>query len=137
MRTNTPEPDPYRRRFRMPKWNGPITVTDDHRLFRRLPEFSDWTKARHEGAARDYCAQASSYNQIWRELVDRSLAIYGNGDGVLISGVYRDHFPDAVKDALRVHAHGASDFSAKSLAHWRAAGRTLDTWRQYRDGFSD
>jgi hypothetical protein len=53
---------------------------------------------------------------------------YGD-HGALISGVYRDHFPDTVKNKLRRYAHERSDALGAAAAHYRAArkrGRISD-----------
>jgi len=50
----------------------------------------------------------------------------------LISGVYRRHFPRAVKEQLRSLAMLDTDETDRSVAAWRAAGRTIATWRTYR-----
>jgi hypothetical protein len=125
--------DPHARTFSMPKWNRGVRVTDDHRIFRRLPEFSGWTKDRHYRVAVDYLAAASVTRDTYQAAINRAFAAYGDGDGVLISGVIRDHFPDPIKDSLRVLAHEISAHSDKSLAHWRASGRRVQTWRDLRD----
>ena|SRR5215467_2722461 len=126
------ETDPYKRRFTWPKWNRTVTVLDVHQLFARLPEFTGWTADRHLQASRDYLNVAHSYRQCQSDLIARGSRLYGD-DGALIAGGFREHWPDALKDAIRVHAHGATDFSDKSLAHWQAAGRRVATWRQERE----
>lgn len=123
------EPNPYLRRFGLPKWNRSATVTDDHRLFHRLPEFDGWTSAQHETAARDYITAAIEHQKHYRAYASEAFKTYGDGNGVLISGVLRDHFPEEVKTILRTHAHGKTDCHDRAFAHWRAAGKTLSTFR--------
>lgn len=127
------EPVPYLRRFAMPGWTVGVTVCEGPKLFRRLPEFSGWTKERHERMATEYATLARITDNMHGALATMMVNVYGDGEGVLISGCYRYHFPAAVKDDLRHLAHTATDYWARSSAHWRAAGRTLDTWRQMRD----
>lgn len=38
--------------------------------------------------------------------MDNAIYTYGSGSGVIISGSYREHFPEKVKDRLRFLAHG-------------------------------
>ncbi|HXU02810.1 MAG TPA: hypothetical protein VN903_17715 [Polyangia bacterium] len=130
--TIAPDPNPYTRRFRFPKWNGTITVLQEPRLFRRLPEFSHWTKLQHVQAAQDYLAYATAYLHTGASLVQYGDKTYGT-DGPLISGGFRPHWPEPLKDAIRLHLHGATTFHDQSVAHWRAAGRHLSTWRTLRD----
>lgn len=123
------ERDPYARRFTFPKWNRTVTVEDEPRLFRRLPEFANWTKARHKAVAREYKAIAAVDRAIYGQCVTIAERLYGT-DGPLISGVHRDHYPEDTKETLRYFARRVGDFSSKSLAHWAAAGLTIKTWRQ-------
>ena len=123
------ESDPYQRRFTWPKWNRLVTVTDVYQLFRSLPEFADWTPARHLQISGDYLAMAQMYRDTAAALIARGEKIYGT-DSSLIAGGFREAWPDALKDAIRVHSYGASDFELKSLAHWQAAGKRIETWRQ-------
>ncbi len=126
------ERNPYERRFTFPKWTRTVTVLDEHRLFARLPEFSGWSKARHEQTARDYLAAMRDT----RTLHNAILAIYERHlgtDGPLISGGFREPWPDYAKDYCRYHAQRTTEFSAMSLAHWQAAGKRIATWREERD----
>ena len=125
------EPDPYRRRFPFPKWNGTVTVLQKPRLFARLPEFDTWTRERHEQVAREYLNMAACYSATANRLADYFVGVYGT-DSALIAGGFREHWPDAAKDAMRVHNYGASDFYDKSLAHWQASGKRLQTWKTVR-----
>jgi len=88
---------------------------------------------------------------LYSRAVQNAIDVYGNaapdypwlahaGDGAviepgcttLIAGVYRRHFPRAVKEQLRSLAMLDTDETDRSVAAWRAAGRTMATWRQYR-----
>ncbi len=122
------ETDPYRRRFTFPKWNRTVTVTDEPSLFARLPEFTGWTSQRHQNIAHEYAVLSTVEDKMHADIVKRAEAVWGS-HGPLVSGIVRDHFHDAVKDALRHLAHSASDYLGKSLAHWKAAGFRQHTWR--------
>lgn len=121
--------DPYDRRFHASKWTRAITVLDDHRLMRILPEFRDWTRDRHRLASLAYLQCARDTDRMYASAVDRALSAYGD-HGSLVSGVVRAHFPDPVKDDLRTLARLATRYRDQSLAHWRAAGRSARTWRR-------
>jgi hypothetical protein len=49
---------------------------------------------------------ASLMEPEYNNAIDSALDRYGNGNGVSISGIIRDHFPDGVKNRLRFLAHG-------------------------------
>lgn len=127
------ERNPYARRFPYPKWNVTVTVLDEYRLFPRLPEFTGWTHAQHVAVAIEYLTLAHITNGMYGATCDAMIRAFGDGSGVLVSGVYRDHFPETVKTDLRTLAHTATDYHARSLAHWQASGRRLTTWRAMRD----
>jgi hypothetical protein len=126
------ESDPYRRRFTAAKWTRTVTCIDVPTLFRRLPEFAEWTKRQHAQASSEYAALSIVHDHMWNALVSIARKTYGD-HGPLVSGVYRSHFPDVTKDALRTIAHTATRYADMSVAHWRAAGRTIGTWRAMRD----
>src|SRR5687767_14966046 len=85
------EQNPYRRLFTYPKWNRLVRVTDQHQLFGRLPEFATWSKTDHERAACAYLLTAKALDSAWGNALPIFAQLYGEGNGVLISGVYRDH----------------------------------------------
>jgi hypothetical protein len=126
------ENNPYDRRFKFPKWNGTVTVLQEHRLFNRLPEFQTWTKAQHHREALYAIQSARILRTAYYDLVAQAESIYGD-HGQLISGVIRDHFPDTVKDTLRSLCRQISRESDRSLAHWYAARKAFHTWIALRD----
>lgn len=118
----------YHRPVPMPKWNGLVTVTQEPRAFKRLPEFAGWTKAEHLYASETARAAGEAMQDSWHEAVNLATARFGS-HGSLISGVYRDHFPESVKAQLRTLAQEAGFWAGVSLAHWIAGGRRVGTWR--------
>lgn len=127
------EGNPYARKFPFRGWSQLVTVLDDHRLMARLPEFQHWTHAQHIDLAIHRLYTARDTRAEYGKAVDHALATFGNGSGVLISGVYRDHFPPEVKDRLRALAHAVGHLQAVSMAHWLASGKRSHTWRRTRD----
>lgn len=123
------EPDPYKRRFPFSKWTRTVTVLDVPQLFKRLPEFSAWKPVDHERTARQYLAQLLADEQVYRDILTRYEKQFGDS-GPLISGGFRDNWPDYAKDACRFFAHRLTQFSDISHAHWRAAGKHSQTWRE-------
>lgn len=49
--------------------------------------------------------------------------------GPLISGVVRDHFPDAIKDRLRFYARLIGEQTDQAVRLWQQAGRRIETLR--------
>jgi hypothetical protein len=118
----TDSPDPYARRFTFPKWNGSVTVLQEPRLFRFLPEFASWSKAKHAEVSAEYLATAVAGQRIYHAEVRRACETYGD-HGPLISGIIHDHFPDPIKDDLRTLNRAYQDHVYKAHAHHRAAGK--------------
>jgi hypothetical protein len=58
----------------------------------------------------------------------RAFMEHGDGNGTLIAGVLRDHFPDTTKNTLRTYAHSIGACADWSALYWRAAGRHHSTW---------
>lgn len=126
------EIDPYRRRFTWPKWNRTVTAIDVPQLFRRLPEFASWTRARHEALSRAYLDQYLADCAVYADLLTRYERIHGTA-GSLISGGFYSSWPEYARDSCRYMARRTSDFADRSFAHWQAAGRQDFTWRRLRD----
>src|SRR5262245_41332402 len=129
--------DPYRVRF-TPRygWTREITVLDDHRLFRLLPQFDRavWDKPRHVHEAYAAGRLAAAIGETINAVLREGARTYGEG-GALISGGFRDHWPEAWKDTIRLLHTERNYHHDRSLAHWRAAGRTVATWRAHRDAW--
>ena len=137
MKPDTTNPDVYQRTFKVPKWNRFVRVTDVPRLLRSQPEFRDWSPAQHVRLSSEFLALMACYRRLYRDLLKTAEALYGDGNGQLISGVYRDHYPNWVKDQLRQAIGKANDYGDRSAAHWVAAGRRIYTWREvYREALT-
>lgn len=76
-------------------------------------------------------ARRHALNAEWQTRVTQAVAEYGDagpdGSRALISGVYRAHFPDAVKNTLRSLAHEQTACVDRAVQHLRDAGRTPRT----------
>jgi hypothetical protein len=99
----------------------------EYRLMRRW----GWNKEEHIKASRFMLALSIHAADTYGAESRLALDTYGDA-GALISGVLRDHFPDYVKDRLRRLCREQSEYASASLAHWQAAGRRIDTWRENR-----
>lgn len=124
---------PYRRLVSVAGWNRPVTVEDTHHAFRGLPEFAGWSKTRHYRAAVSAAYTSEHLRREYDRMVMAALDAHGDGTGVLISGIVRDHFPELVKATLRIFAHDGPQWADRSLAHWQAAGKRRETWLMLRD----
>lgn len=124
-------PDRYARPYYVA---GRLTcATDAPGLIRVETAGQTWTREEHETAARAWLQEARGYGNEWAWRSKAAAATYGNGNGILISGVYRDHFPDDVKDRLRALARAQTFAHGASLAHWvGGARRRVETWRRLR-----
>lgn len=65
--------------------------------------------------------------------ISAALREYGDGDGRLISGVYRGHFPEEVKEVLRGLNRDINTLEDSSVFKWEIAGKRMHTWRRMRD----
>ena len=88
------------------------------------------SKQEHVQAATDLVKVAGIYQEAWSELVNHAALTYGDGNGSLISGVYRDHYPDHIKDALRTLAHARTAALDASARQWGLSRRHMTTWRR-------
>jgi hypothetical protein len=99
----------YDRQVRMPKHNGPVSMLDEPRV--ALRHVFDWgiptSKSAHAQRADFFRDLARKIDDEWQATVSLAVEAYGK-EGSLISGVYRDHFPEDVKDRLRFLSHGKS-----------------------------
>lgn len=120
----------YRLTFKIPKWNVRVTATMDTRAMRRAFPERVRDKAWHLDRSLRAMRLSGYAHEEWQIRASEALRQHGDGDGVLIAGVIRDHFPPEVKEHLRGAAHTASDLRGISLAHWQAAGKTPATWQR-------
>ena len=61
-------------------------------------------------AMQSACFLSREHSRLCRDY----LAQYGNGNGKDISGIYRDHFPEPVKEQLRSIARAIAEFSYRA-----------------------
>lgn len=121
-----PDSGPYQQRFRLPKWNIEPTVLMMHgkppaHVLNQL--FPGWTKEDHAEAAEIMATARDEANREWNKLVQQAVKKHGDGNGHLISGVYREHFSDTTKDVLRYLAHFAGAASNASYMHYVSTGK--------------
>lgn len=75
-------------------------------------------------------AERKATQECYQIAIDAAIEQYGNGNGVLISGCVRDHFPDYVQNLLRGYARRISDCTDEAFAHWKASGNRAVTLRR-------
>ena len=68
----------------------------------------------------------------WQRAIQAARREHGDGNGVLVSGIYRDHFPADVKDALRALVDASNRALCDAQMAWRQTGRTTRTFRLAR-----
>jgi hypothetical protein len=113
-----PDAPLYRERAKAPKWNIQPDATDYPRhLARRLPS---WTKEDHTEAAALHLRKAAWYEASQRRLIDAGEAAHG-AHGALISGGFRDHWPEDAKDRVRIFSRRTSAHRAAAWAHAKCA----------------
>lgn len=112
-------------------WTKAITILDDPRVFKLLPQFAAWTRPTHYKEAIFALRTSVTLERAYCAVAVDALATYGD-HGSLISSIVRDHFPIEVKDMLRSLTLRYSREERRSLAHWQASGRRLATWRNER-----
>lgn len=120
--------NPYKRKFRFPKWNVPVNALHEPRILRHLPEFATWTRADHTRRARQLSTLLDTLEEEFDRATTCALRDYGD-DGPLIAGCVREHFPEHIKSTLRDLASAKGDVRDAAYAHWRVAGRARHTFR--------
>jgi len=92
----------YERRFKMPKWNGPVTMLQEPKVAIRHNQVLGISTSKNANRQRaEYFTNL--YHEIGRtytDLANLALETYGN-DGPQVSGIIRSHFPRDIKDRLR------------------------------------
>jgi hypothetical protein len=115
-------------RFKMPKWNVPVSMLRDHKVaIRHAEELGiPFSKHAHVLRADFFRTRAAKFSREWNEVIELAVKLFGD-QGSYVSGVYREHFPDEVKDRLRFLAHGGHMLGNAVILH-----RTLSTTRSPR-----
>ena len=94
--------DIYARQVRMPKWSKTVSMLEEPRV--AIRHALDWgiptSKSAHDQKADFFSVLAGRLSDEWNATVNLAVEAYGS-QGSLISGVYRDHFPEDVKQRLR------------------------------------
>jgi hypothetical protein len=92
----------YVKKYKMPKWNVTVDMLHEPKVAIRyntsvgIPT----SKSAHAQRQQHFVKLKLALNKEWNRLADAASKLYGE-HGSLISGSYREHFPDAVKDRLR------------------------------------
>lgn len=94
--------DIYVRQAHMPKWNGTVSMLREPKVaIRHAHEWGISTsKSDHAQKADFFDNLARKMEHEWNAVVDLAVDAYGNS-GPLTSGVYRDYYPEDVKQRLR------------------------------------
>ncbi len=94
--------------------------------------FPELDKAAHVRWALDYAKQADEAMRKWHAAIAAGDKKYGDAGKpfVFISGGFREHWPEPVKDRIRHLAWAKQELRDAAEAHWKAAGkRSAPPWR--------
>jgi hypothetical protein len=109
----------YAREVKYRGWNGTVTMLDEPKV--AVKYAYSWgiptSKSAHAQRADYFEDLATVMGRAYDDLVERALDKYGDGSGVLISGVVRDHFPEMVKKRLRFLAQGQTVVKKAARLH--------------------
>jgi hypothetical protein len=100
--------DTYVRTIKLRGRNGDVDMLREPKVaVRRVGQWGIPTsKHAHALRADGLDEVARAMEEEYQYVIGSALKRYGDGDGRIISGVIRDHFPDDVKNRLRFLAHG-------------------------------
>jgi len=100
--------DIYVHTIKLRGYNGDVDMLREPKVaVRRALQWSIPTsKHAHALRAQGLDEVSRAMEEEYQYVIDAALKRYGDGNGRLISGVIRDHFPDNVKNRLRFLAHG-------------------------------
>jgi hypothetical protein len=92
----------YGQRFKMPKYNGPVTMLAEPKVAVRYANTLriPTSKAAHSMRAEHFRNQHNEIENTYHQLVKLACDTFGD-HGPLVSGIVHDHFPQDVKDRLR------------------------------------
>jgi hypothetical protein len=113
----------YTERHRAPKWNTDVRLLTSGApiaIVRR--QFPGWSADDHMDAARLHASERDRLTKLWHGAVRRATERYGSPPVYISAGV-SEIFPDTVNDRIRAYAHGVTDESTASYAHYSATGK--------------
>jgi len=108
----------YTERSKFPKWNIMPTVLQEPRLFLKI--FPELKKSDHVRLAADFLDKADTAELKYQAALNKASKQYGT-DGPLISGGFREDWPSAVKDQIRVLVRTSQALKDAANAHAKAA----------------
>jgi len=125
---------PYTERIRPPKYNREMKLSslDASNQRRYAPRyFTDWDQDDHLYAAVQQLERAAKLEEKHFHTAMKAVERYG-GQGALIAGGLRDHWPESVKQPIREAAWAAS--AAMDAAHFHYAAtskrKPFRAWRE-------
>jgi GNAT superfamily N-acetyltransferase len=108
----------YAERHRFRGWNIVPNVLHEPRLFPRV--FPELTRSQHLAKAQSFTAKAEKMEKLWHAAVTRGERTFGT-EGSLISGGFREHWPEANKEVIRRYAGATSLLRDAAHAHLAAS----------------
>jgi hypothetical protein len=98
----------YAREVKMPKYNGTVNMLEEPKV--AIKYANAWgiptSKSAHSQRAEYFRSLTRIFNDNYDDFLMKAIERYGSGNGALISSVYRNHFPDDLKNRLRFLSHG-------------------------------
>ena len=119
----------YAERHHFRGWNINPDVLQEPRLFAKV--FPELSAEDHRKLSDKFGAKMRTVTAQHQKWVARGEKTYG-ADGALISGGFREHWPEGVKETIRRLARAAATYGAAYAAHQKAAklrNRTRATWQ--------
>jgi hypothetical protein len=100
--------DTYVHTIKLRGYNGDVDMLREPKIaVRRALQWGIPTsKHAHALRAQGLDEVSRAMEEEYQHVIGAALKRYGDGDGRIISGIIRDHFPDDVKNRLRFLAHG-------------------------------
>jgi hypothetical protein len=99
------------------------------KAFERLARKTPAHKSEHLKAALTAAEQAGKVRSRYNTYLERAITKYGDvTDGKFISGIYNEHFPEAVKNKLRALNAEVNKHTDNSVAAYRKSGKRKP-WR--------
>jgi len=98
----------YVKPYKMPKWNvQPTMLREPQVVLHHLPHGISTSKSANAQRADHFERLRATVDTQWQKLLEAASKLYG-AHGAIVSGGFRDHFPNAVKDRIRFLAHAST-----------------------------
>jgi hypothetical protein len=98
----------YVKPYKMPKWNiNPTMLNEPQVVLHHMPHGISTSKNANAQRAEHFEKIRAQVDNQWQKLLEGASKLFG-AHGTIVSGGFREHFPEAVKDRIRFLAHGST-----------------------------